>query len=64
MHFRLAQALSMIDQPDKAFLALQKGVDLVDSRKALSWLSRNDFDALRNKDQFKRIIDALGRNES
>lgn len=63
VHFRLAQSLSMTEQYDKAFLALQRGVDLVDSRKALSWLSRNDFDALRNKPNFKRIIDALSRNE-
>ena len=63
VHFRLAQALSMVEQHDKAFVALQRGVDLVDSRKALSWLSRNDFDALRNKAEFKRIIDSLSRNQ-
>ena len=64
VHFRLAQALSMIEQHDEAFEALKRGVNLVDSRKALTWLSRNDFDALRNKPQFKRIIETLGRNQS
>jgi len=59
--FRLAQAESHLpDRQDAALDTLERAVNLVDSRKALSWLSRTEFDELRALPRFKKLVDDLG----
>lgn len=60
IQFRLAQALSHVEgKRDQALTTLGRAVTLVDSRKALAWLSRPDFDLLRGDARFKAISDQL-----
>ena len=60
IQFRLAQALSHVEgKREQALSTLGHAVTLVDSRKALAWLSRPDFDLLRGDARFKSISDQL-----
>ena len=60
IHFRLAQALSHLEgRQDAALDTLEHAINLVDSRKALSWLTRSEFDVLRKQPRFKKLIDDL-----
>lgn len=60
IQFRLAQALSHVNGKRKQALdTLEHAVSLVDSRKALAWLARSDFDLLRTEDRFKKLSDQL-----
>lgn len=61
VHFRLAQALSHADDMGGAVVALNRGVSLVDARNALSWMSRNEFDPLRDHPEFQRLLTELGQ---
>ena len=63
VHFRLAQALANNKKLDEGIKALERGVSLVDSRLALSWMSRPDFDALRDHPRFKQLLDELGTDK-
>ena len=58
-YFRYAQTLSMISEYDEAMMALRKGIRLVDAKKALSWVSREEFDRLRSRDEFRTLVDDL-----
>ena len=58
--FRLAQAQSHLEgRQETALDTLERAINLVDSRKALGWLNRNDFDALRQQPRFKKLLDDL-----
>ncbi len=58
--FRLAEAYSHVQNPTAALEALHQAIALVDPRKALSWMSRPEFDLLRNDPGFKQLITELG----
>ncbi len=58
--FRLAQSLAQTNRPDEAMHALHRAVALVDSRNALAWVSRQEFDRLRGTPEFQRLADQLG----
>jgi predicted Zn-dependent protease len=65
IQFRLAQALSHVNgKRTQAFDTLEHAVSLVDSRKALAWLSRSDFDLMRSEDRFKKLSDQLATKGS
>ena len=60
IQFRLAQALSHVpDKRTQALEILEHAVTLVDSRKALGWLARPEFDLLRNEARFKKLSEQL-----
>jgi tetratricopeptide (TPR) repeat protein len=65
IQFRLAQALSHVTgKRNQALDTLEHAVSLVDSRKALAWLARSDFDLLRSEDRFKKLSDQLATKGS
>ncbi len=60
IQFRLAQALSHVEgKRDQALSTLEHAVTLVDSRKALAWMARPDFDLLRNDPRFRKLSEQL-----
>ncbi|MCX7010634.1 MAG: tetratricopeptide repeat protein [Kiritimatiellaeota bacterium] len=60
IQFRLAQAYSHVNgKREQALITLEHAVTLVDSRKALAWLARVDFDLLRSEPRFKKLSDQL-----
>jgi tetratricopeptide (TPR) repeat protein len=60
VHFRLAEALSHSPNRSDAVQVLRRATGLVDPRKALAWMSRPEFDLLRNESGFQRLLDELG----
>jgi len=60
IHFRLAQALSHGPSPEPAIEALKRAVNLVDPKQALAWLSRPEFNLLRDEAGFQQILQELG----
>ena len=63
IHFRLAEALSHTGDTKGAVEALTRATSLVDPRKALAWMSRPEFDLLRNDPGFQQLLSALGAGE-
>ncbi len=61
IRFRLAQALANAGDTAAAMESLRKGVDLIDSARALAWLTRPDFDVLRGEPEFQRLIEQVSR---
>lgn len=59
VRFRLAQALAADGQGDAAIEALREGVAMIDPARALVWLSRPDFDLLRQREDFQQLIQNL-----
>jgi len=59
IHFRLAEALAHTQKHDAAMLALRRGAGLVDAKRALAWLSRPEFDLLRNDPAFRQLLSEL-----
>jgi len=62
VYFRLAQALSMQQQPSPAMSALEQGIALMDTRRALSWLNKKEFDVLRSSPEFQTLVESLSKN--
>lgn len=60
IHFRLAEALSHTANKEGALDALDRAVTLVDPRRALAWMSRPEFDELRNETRFQELLSELG----
>ena len=60
VHFRLAEALAHSSNRAAAIAALKRATGLVDPRKALTWMSRPEFDLLRNEPGFQQLLDDLG----
>lgn len=59
LHFLLAQALAHTANRETAIEALKRGASLVDPRKALAWMSRPEFDGLRDHPEFQALIASL-----
>jgi predicted Zn-dependent protease len=62
-YFRFAQALAHTDHTNEAVQALTQGAALMDPRKALGWMARPDFDALRDNPDFRVLINELSAAE-
>jgi len=60
LYFRLAEALSHTSDHAGAVEALRRGAALMDPRKALAWMSRPEFDELRNDSAFQNLLTELG----
>ncbi|MBU1692515.1 MAG: tetratricopeptide repeat protein [Verrucomicrobia bacterium] len=63
IHFRLAQALSHGPDREAAVEALKRAIVLVDPKQALSWMSRPEFNLLRNDPAFEEILLELGAQD-
>jgi len=59
VYFKLGEALSHTGSKPAAVEALNKGVLLVDPKKALGWLADERYDLLRNNDDFQKLINKL-----
>jgi len=59
IHFRLAEALSHTTRRDMAIESLKRAVSLVDPRQALAWMSRPEYDLLRNEPGFRDLLNDL-----
>ena len=64
IQFRLAQVLSHIEgKRQQSLNVLEHAIKLVDSRKALGWLARPEFDLLRNEPRFKALSEMLSKGQ-
>jgi Tfp pilus assembly protein PilF len=63
LYFLLAQVEMHNDHPEKAFTALQRGIQLADPNSALAYMSTKEFDQLRESDEFQVLIKSLGKSE-
>ncbi|HOW96615.1 MAG TPA: tetratricopeptide repeat protein [Kiritimatiellia bacterium] len=63
IHFRLAQALSHGNSPESAIDALKRAISLVDPKQALAWMSRPEFDLVRNDPGFQELLLELGAQD-
>ncbi len=59
VYFLLAQVQIQNGQQDKAIEALKRGIQLIDPELALAWMSRAEFNAVRNTGEFKTLADQL-----
>ncbi len=59
VYFKLGEALSHTGSKESAVQALNKGVLLVDPKKALGWLVDERYDLLRSNKTFQKLINDL-----
>lgn len=59
IHFRLAQVLSHTGDTEGAIQSLERAVKLLDSRKALALLARYDLELLRDRPEYKKLVNDL-----
>jgi len=59
LYFLLAQVQVQNDQQDLAVAALQRGIQLVDPDLAIAWMSRKEFNDVRESHEFKSLVDEL-----
>ena len=59
IYFLLAQVQVQNGQQDKAVAALQRGIQLVDPSLALAWMSREEFNTVREAKDFQALVDQL-----
>ncbi len=60
VHLKLGQVLVQKSNLDEAMESLLRGVSLLDRTRALAILSRSEFDPLRNRSDFRELVDRLG----
>lgn len=63
LYFLLAQSRVENKQPDKAVEALGLGARLIDPGLAQNWMAREEFNVLRNRNDFKRLAEELKKSE-
>ena len=63
IYFRLAQSLAHDHRRAEAMQALKNAVALVDARNALAWMSRQEFDALRQDPGFQQLARELAATQ-
>ncbi len=59
IYFLLAQVQVQNGQQDKAVVALQRGIQLVDPSLALAWMTGKEFNTVREIAEFKTLVDQL-----
>jgi tetratricopeptide (TPR) repeat protein len=56
LYFLLAQAEIQNERQEKAIEALQRGIQLIGPSLALEWMSRKEFNAVRNSQEFRKLV--------
>ncbi len=59
IYFLLAQVQVQNGKKSEALVALQRGIQLVDPSLALAWMNRDEFNTVRESDDFKSMVDQL-----
>jgi len=59
LYFLLAQVQVQNNQEELAMAALQRGIQLLDPNLALAWMSRKEFNDVRESSEFKSLVDEL-----
>lgn len=59
LFFLRAQVELQLGNQEAAISALQRGIRLVDSSYAIGWMSKSDFDEIRNTTAFQQLIDQV-----
>ncbi len=59
LYFLLAQVQAQNNQEQLAMAALQRGIQLVDPSLAMAWMSRTEFNDVRDTTGFKSLVDEL-----
>jgi len=59
LYFLLAQVQVQNNQEELAIAALQRGIQLVDPNLAMAWMSRKEFNDVRDSREFKSLVDEL-----
>ena len=59
LYFLLAQVQVQNNRRDLAMVALQRGIQLVDPDLAMAWMSRQEFNDVRESSEFKSLVDEL-----
>ncbi|MBL7016907.1 MAG: tetratricopeptide repeat protein [Kiritimatiellales bacterium] len=59
IYFLLAQVQVQNGEEAKAMAALQRGIQLVDPSLALAWMTRDDFNMIRESQDFQSLVDQL-----
>lgn len=64
LYLLLAQVETQNERTDKAMAALQRYIQLSDPNAALGYMDANEFDQLREADEFQDMIKALRKTQS
>jgi tetratricopeptide (TPR) repeat protein len=59
LFFLRAQVEIQLNNTAEAVKALKRGIQLVDSSYALGWMSKNDFDVIRDTQEFQALLDRV-----
>ena len=59
IYFLLAQVQLQNGERDKAMAALQRGIQLIDPALALAWMNRDEFNMVRESQEFQSLVDQL-----
>ena len=59
IYFLLAQVQIQNGEQDKAMAAIQRGIQLVDPSLALAWMTRDEFNMIRESQEFQSLVDQL-----
>ncbi len=59
LYFLLAQVQVQNNQEELAMAALQRGIQLIDPNLAMAWMSRKEFNDVRESREFKSLVDEL-----
>ena len=59
LYFLLSQVQIQNNQEDLAVEALQRGIQLLDPSVALAWMSKDEFNDVRESSEFKSLVDEL-----
>jgi tetratricopeptide (TPR) repeat protein len=63
LFFLLAQVESHNNRPDKVMAALKRGIQLSDPNSALGYMDMDEFEQLRESDDFQFMINALKQSQ-
>lgn len=59
LYFRLAEVKARKGEGDAAMQSISSGIELVDPKSALTWLSQGSYDALRQRQDYQNLVAML-----
>ncbi|AKJ64254.1 tetratricopeptide repeat protein [Kiritimatiella glycovorans] len=63
LYFLRAQVEIQLGNHNVAVDALKRGIQLVDSSYALGWMSKDDFDVIRDSTEFQKLLSQMDMND-